>query len=82
MSSPVRPYGLKPARLLCPWDFLGVNTAVCGYVLLQGVFPPQVSNPHLLGLLEWQAGSLLLAPPGKPQLSYKREQTVDTCTSG
>ena len=24
-------------------------------------------NPHLLRLLHWQAGSLPLAPPGKPQ---------------
>ena len=26
----------------------------------------QGSNPHLLILLHWQAGSLALAPPGKP----------------
>ena len=32
--------------------------------LLQGVFPTQGSNPHLLCLLCWQAGSLALAPPG------------------
>ena len=34
--------------------------------LLQGIFPTQGSNPHLLCLLPWQAGSLSLAPPGKP----------------
>ena len=28
--------------------------------LLQGIFPTQVSNPHLLHLLRWQADSLLL----------------------
>ena len=35
-------------------------------MLLQGVFPTQESNPCLLCLLRWQAGSLPLAPPGKP----------------
>ena len=34
--------------------------------LLQGIFPTQGSNPHLLRLLHWQAGSLPLALTGKP----------------
>ena len=34
--------------------------------LLQGIFPTQGSNTCLLCLLLWQAGSLLLVPPGKP----------------
>ena len=33
--------------------------------LLQGIFPAQGSNLHLLHLLHWQVGSLPLAPPGK-----------------
>ena len=33
---------------------------------LQGIFPTQGSNPHLLHLLHWQVGSLPLAPPGTP----------------
>ena len=33
---------------------------------LQGIFPTQVSNSHLLCLLHWQAGSYPLVPPGKP----------------
>ena len=37
---------------------------------LQGIFPTQRSNPHLLRLLRQQVGSLPLAPPGKPP-SYK-----------
>ena len=37
------------------------------HALLQGIFPTQGSNPHLLYLLHWQAGSLPLAPPGKPK---------------
>ena len=38
------------------------------HALLQGIFPTQGSNLRLLRLLHWQAGSLPLAPPGKPQL--------------
>ena len=36
--------------------------------LLQRIFPTQGQNPHLLRLLHWQAGSLPLAPSGKPQI--------------
>ena len=36
------------------------------HTLLQGFFLTQGSNLHLLFLLHWQAGSLPLAPPGKP----------------
>ena len=28
MSDLLRPCGLKPARFLCPWDYLGKNTGV------------------------------------------------------
>ena len=45
-------------RLLCPWDSSGNNTAVGCHALLQGIFLTQGSNPHLLCLLHWQAGSL------------------------
>ena len=37
------------------------------HFLLQGIFPTQGSNPRLLCLLCWQAGSLPLPPPGKPK---------------
>ena len=36
------------------------------HFLLQGIFPTQGSNQHLSCLLHWQAGSLPLAPSGKP----------------
>ena len=39
---------LQPARLLCPWDFPGVNTGVDCHFLLQGIFPIQGSNSSLL----------------------------------
>ena len=32
------------------------------------IFLTQGSNPHLLHLLHWQAGSLLLVLPSKPQV--------------
>ena len=47
-SNSVRPYGLAPARLLCPWDSPGKKTGVGCHALLQGIFPTQASNPHLL----------------------------------
>ena len=48
----------------------GKNTGVGCRALLQGIFPSQGSNLHLLCLLNWQEGSLPLAPPAaarKPQ---------------
>ena len=35
------PYGWQPARLLCPWDFLGKNTGVGCCFLLQGSSRPR-----------------------------------------
>ena len=66
------PTGLEPTRLLCPWDSPGKNAGVDCHALLQGVFPSQGSNPHLLCLLHWQACSSPLAPPGKPQVQWRR----------
>ena len=52
-SDSLRPHGLLPTRLLCPWDFPGKNTGVGCHALLQGIFPA-------LGL---QADSLPLGRP-------------------
>ena len=41
------PHG-PPARLLCPWDSPGKNTGKGCRFLLQGIFPIQGLNPHLL----------------------------------
>ena len=70
MSDSLQPLGLLPARLLRPWDFPGKDTRVGCHALLQGIFLSQGPNPHLLGLLHWQAGSSPLAPPGKPQSPF------------
>ena len=37
-SDSVRPCGLYPARLLCPWGSPGKNTGVGCHFLLQGMF--------------------------------------------
>ena len=48
VSDSLRPYGLKPTRLLCPWDFPSKNTGVGCHFLLQGIFLIQGLNLHLL----------------------------------
>ena len=72
-SNSLQPHGLS----VCLWDDPGKNTGVGCHALLQGVFPTQGSNPRLLRLLHWQAGSLPLVPPGMPstetrQLPHRR----------
>ena len=47
VSDSLRPRGLQPARLLCPWDFPGKNTGVGCHPLLQGIFPTQRLSPGL-----------------------------------
>ena len=48
--------------------FPSKNTGVGCHFLLQGIFPTQGSNWHLLSLLHLQTGSLPLVPPGKPYI--------------
>ena len=67
MAKSLQSRGPYPARLLCPWDSPGKNTGVGCHALLYRIFPTQGLNPYLLCLLYWQAGSLPLVPPGKPQ---------------
>ena len=50
MCDSVQPHGLQSARLLCPWDSPGKNTGVGYCALLQGIFPTQGLNLHLLQL--------------------------------
>ena len=72
VSNSLRPYGLQPARLLCPWNSPGKNIGVGCHAPLQGIFPTQGSNPHLLCLLHcrWILYPLNhLGSHCKPQLS-------------
>ena len=64
VSDSLWPYGLYPARLLCPWDFPGKNTGMGCHALFQGIFLAQGSNTHLW---HWQADSLPLSHLGNPQ---------------
>ena len=70
MSSFLQPHGLKPARLLCAWDFPGQNTGVGSHsVPLQGISLTQGSNPHfLLGrqiLYHWATKEALFVQKGE-----------------
>ena len=51
----LQPHGLLPARLLCPWDFLGKNTEVGCHFFFQVGFPIQRSN---LSFFHWKVDSL------------------------
>ena len=66
------PMDWSPSGSLFPWDSPDMNTGVGYHALLQGIFPIQGSNPHLL---HWQAGSLPLVPPGKHDGSEYLEET-------
>ena len=70
MSNSLQPYGPQPSRLLCLKDSPSKNTGVGFHALLQVIFPAQGSNPGLLCILHGQAGSLPLALPGKPPVSF------------
>ncbi|KAB0379363.1 hypothetical protein FD755_007147, partial [Muntiacus reevesi] len=45
-----RGQGCLPSRFLSPWNSLGKNTGIGRHFLLQGIFPAQGLNPHLLVL--------------------------------
>ena len=47
-SCSVMSNSLWPHRLYSPWNSPGQNTGVGSLSLLQGIFPPQGSNPDLL----------------------------------
>ena len=47
VTDSLRPYGLQPTRLLCPWDFPGKSAGVGCHFLLQEIFPTQGLNPGL-----------------------------------
>ena len=75
VSSSLQPHGLKPARLLRPWDSLGKNTGVGCRSLLQGIFSTQGSNP---GLLHCRRTLYFLSHQGRPHKS--RNGCLHSCT--
>ena len=60
VSDSLRPFGL------CPWGFPGKNTRVGCHFLLQGIFPTQGSNLHLLYLLHCRQILYPLSHRGSP----------------
>jgi len=56
-----------------------LQARILKWVALQGSFPTQRLNPCLLCLLNWQAGSLPLAPPKKPLVSFITCQLLIHC---
>ena len=66
LSLQLCPVLCDPVACFCLWDSPGKSTRVGCHRLLQGIFPTQGSNLHLLCLPHWQVGSLPLASPGKP----------------
>ena len=73
----LRPRGLEPSRLLCPWESPGKNIGMHCRFHLQGIFPAQGLNLSLLHLLHWQADyhwasrhPVPLITPSKPCLLW------------
>ena len=58
-----------------PYNFPQKNTGVGCHFFLQGIFPTQESNPHLLCLLHWQVDSLLLSHLGGPYVYMGEHKT-------
>ena len=48
VSYSLQPHGLKPTRLLCPWNSPGRIIEVGSHSLLQGIFLTQGPNPGIL----------------------------------
>ena len=82
VSDSLRPHGLNPTRLLCPWDSPGKNTEEGCHSYLQGIFLTQRLSLHCRQTLSclshqppseflvWlhcvKCGSLLPSPGTKP----------------
>ena len=66
MSDSLRPFGLGPTRLLCPWNSPGRNTGGGCHALLKGTFLTRGLNSHLSASPALQADSLTTELSGKP----------------
>ena len=67
-SNFLRLHGLFPSRLLCPWKFPGKNTGAGCHCLLQGIFPTQEWNWHLLCLMHCKQITYLLSHGPGPRV--------------
>ena len=81
MSNSLRPHGLQPTRILCPWDSPGEEYWSRLPCLLLGELPNPGIGPRSPTL---QADSLLTEPPGKPLwggLSFPHLSFLTCCPS-
>ena len=69
VSDSVRPHGLQPTRILCPWDSPGKNTGVGCHCLLQCVNVKSLSHVRLF-LTPWTAAYQAPAPMGFSRQEY------------
>ena len=82
VSDSVRPHGLQPTRLLCPWGFSKQEYWSGLPCSPSANLPDPEIKPHLLHLLYWQVGSLPLAPSGKPFMDQSQVNQALICMQG
>ena len=63
MSESLRPHGLQPTRLLCPWNSPGKNTGMGWPFPSPGALPDPGTQPVSPAL---EGGFFTTEPPGKP----------------
>ena len=61
--------------------FPSKNTGVGCYAVLQGIFPTQGSDPHLLTLLHGQAVSFPLSQQGSPLCTMLERELYAGCVA-
>ena len=79
VSNSLRPHGLLPARLLCPWIFQARILEWVAMPFSRGSSWPRDQSHISLHLLHWQAGSLPLRHLGSP-LKFHRLNKYHMCS--
>ena len=69
--------GLQTTRILCPWNFPGMNIRVGCHFLLQGILPSQGQN-LCLASPALACRFFTTEPPGKPKHTFWRDTTQAT----
>ena len=81
VSDSLWPYGLKPTRLLYPWDSQARILEWVAIPSSRGPSWPRYQT-QVSCLLHWQAGSLPLVPPGKPQHCLQFPPNIGASNAG
>ena len=77
VSDCLQPHRLFPAKLLCPWNFLGKNTGVGCRFLFQGIFPPR--DQTCVSYISCIAGRFFTTEP--PGFRFFTTETHTGCSS-